>query len=227
MDPQLSYSEIPEARFDFSGGTLEEQQASALGTIAQEGSYIQFFVAQVARPHTTVVTPHESEFVAPLWRTTVFGAVPSTIDDIISESKFSSAASKIIFDGVGSVGKFMYSRRGHFGCVSESGMFLRHEPSNSRHSDAPKSELESKSTKIDLPHSYLYTEHRKKAPTPPDPRKIKAFAVSRKTPLEGDSGTLVRQLGSSRPGDKLELEQDQSENRKMAQAEWIKTFKKY
>ncbi|PBP22871.1 V-type ATPase, C subunit family protein [Diplocarpon rosae] len=145
LDPQTTYAEIPEARFDFSGGSLEEQQASALGNLAQEGAYIQFFVAHNKRPLADI----EDFDPAHMMRTSiVFGSVPSTVDDFYPARPPSStqSAEKPIY----------HIRRGHFGFVSESGVFVRHSTGDSDISSGggASSALESV-TKIDLPYSYL------------------------------------------------------------------------
>ncbi|KAK6587501.1 hypothetical protein PZA11_000791 [Diplocarpon coronariae] len=145
LDPQTTYAEIPEARFDFSGGSLEEQQASALGNLAQEGAHIQFFVAHNKRP----LADMEDLGRAKMMRTsTVFGSVPSTVDDVYPAQSANSPRS--------TEQPVYHIRRGHFGFVSESGMFVRHSTVKSdimSMGDAPSAG--ESVTKIDLPYSYL------------------------------------------------------------------------
>ncbi|PBP24601.1 V-type ATPase, C subunit family protein [Diplocarpon rosae] len=179
LDPQTTYAEIPEARFDFSGGSLEEQQASALGNLAQEGAYIQFFVAHKKRPLADI----EDFDPAHMMRTSiVFGSVPSTVDDFYPARPPSStqSAEKPIY----------HIRRGHFGFVSESGMFVRHSTVDSdiTSGDGASPALESV-TKIDLPYSYLVRDftrsgrERQKFQEVPGTviRKVETFSV-RKLP---------------------------------------------
>ncbi|KAG4428536.1 hypothetical protein IFR05_015982 [Cadophora sp. M221] len=147
LDPQTTYSEIPEARFDFSGGSLEEQQTSALGNIAQQGAYIQFFVASRERGLGLIQHPVERGKIL-MRKSAVFGAVPSTVDDIPPQPQTQTAAD----NGTKTGSKSIHVRRGHFGFVSESGMFVRHGPDRSATGDG--------FTKIDMPYSYFYVDYR-------------------------------------------------------------------
>ena len=141
LDPQTTFSTVSEARFDFSTGSLKDQRELALGNIAEVGAFIQFFVATPAVPAATLSTiPYRDA-----WRrTTVIGTVPSTIDDQLLEDTSPSKRDNSVYIP------------GHFGAVSESGIFL---------STLPKEEAESSGdkdiiihTKIDLPYSYVYRD---------------------------------------------------------------------
>jgi hypothetical protein len=133
LDPQTTYSTSNESRYDYSEGSPDRQQVSALGNLAQEGAFIQFLVA----PKTFESLEENDEEHAKFARqSTVFGVVPSTVDDIPDEKQ-----EKAEFD--------LQIHPGHFGCVSESGLFYR----------APKmgrSNPRIVETKIDLPYSYAY-----------------------------------------------------------------------
>ena len=158
LDPQLTFNEISEARFDFSTGSLEDQQNSALGKIAEVDAFIQFFIANATAPVVPFAKPSVHGDV---WQqTTVIGAVPSTIDDQRTDEADSSTEDYITY------------QKGHFGAVSESGMFLSTFPAkNGNDSDQIAEDLPLH-TKIDLPYSYVYRDMRvahvplqKKVPT--------------------------------------------------------------
>ena len=138
LDPQRTYNEVEEPQLDFVNGSLEEQQISALGNLAQPGAYIQFFVGNPGKSHTTL--EKRLNYFDPKKRNVVIGTTPSTIDDIP-------------IDTVDKGGEHVRIRNGHFGCVSQSGIYLsKKDPgSNPNTSESP-----SFGTKIDLPHSYVY-----------------------------------------------------------------------
>ncbi|KAL2072797.1 hypothetical protein VTL71DRAFT_12140 [Oculimacula yallundae] len=153
LDPQTSYSEVPEARFDFSGGSLEDQQTSALGNIAQPGAFIQFFVAlrePTSQPRIMMKRPNYSY----MRKSAVFGAVPSTVDDVVVPLPRA--------DGQAQGGKHarksnsIHFKAGHFGFVSERGMFLRHGPRYK----PDRLPSDDNFTKIDLPYSYFSVDYR-------------------------------------------------------------------
>ncbi|CZT42822.1 uncharacterized protein RSE6_02773 [Rhynchosporium secalis] len=153
LDPQITYDEIPEARFDFSGGSLEDQQTSALGNIAQAGAFVQFFVAR--REHLTRPVEPGGVYLNALRKSAVFGAVPSTVDDVLvpsSETSRDSTGSKRAWKSDDTI----HTHRGHFGFVSERGMFLRH----GRNYNPERPNEPCNFTKIDLPHSYFYMDYR-------------------------------------------------------------------
>ncbi|PVH78837.1 hypothetical protein DL98DRAFT_236536 [Cadophora sp. DSE1049] len=149
LDPQTTYSEIPEARFDFSGGSLEEQQTSALGNIAQEGAYIQFFVA---RRNTLKEMPvyDRSAYKVLMRQSAVFGAVPSTVDDVPTPPR------EINKESTDTPTPPFIIRRGHFGLVSEAGMFVRHGP----HHKPGQPPMPDSFTKVDMPYSYFYIDYK-------------------------------------------------------------------
>jgi hypothetical protein len=141
LDPQTKYNTVNEARFDFSDASLEEQQTSALGNIAQEGASIQFFVAGKHRENGESVAYDVTGIVR---KTVVLGGVPSTVDDVPKSNQENPD-------------KKLYSLPGHFGCVSESGIYLQDKDLISMSTDEITS-TEQKAipqTKIDLPFSYV------------------------------------------------------------------------
>jgi hypothetical protein len=143
LDPQTTYSTNTESRYDYSEGSLDEQKVSALGNIAQEGAFIQFLVAAKSQDPVESLEETEPEYVESTRRSTVVGVVPSTVDDIHDEQQERPAFDLQVY-------------LGHFGCVSESGVFLRVIREKV---SAKKAEVE---TKIDLPYSYIYREHPKR-----------------------------------------------------------------
>jgi hypothetical protein len=155
LDPQKTYSTINESRFDFSEGTVDEQQISALGNIAQEGAFIQFLVAAQDNSEGVSLRKPNSGYIDSTLRSTVVGAVPNAVDEIHGLRQEKQTDNETLKDGIQ-----VYP--GHFGCVSESGMFL-HRPlaeSKNRRKDL-KRDMPMVETKIDLPYSYIYRDHAK------------------------------------------------------------------
>ena len=145
LDPQSTFDVVNEARIDFSTGSIEDQQSSALGNIAEVDALIQFFVANTTVPFAA--PPQHPVHGNLSRRTTVIGAVPSTIDDPKVDEDPSPLKTDHIF------------LPRHFGAVSESGLFL----TALRHKDTSNSgkEISNKApihTKIDLPYSYVYSD---------------------------------------------------------------------
>lgn len=154
LDPQSTYGEISEARFDFSTGSLEEQQMSALGNIAESDAYIQFFIANDNFAYVKPVKLAKLAGVNIGQTSTVVGTVPSTIDDQPNDEPHPEAGKAEIV-----------CQPGHFGAVSEAGMFLSADSIKQR---APKGrdriiEKPAIHTKIDLPYSYVYRDFRLEA----------------------------------------------------------------
>lgn len=116
---------------DEAGDDVFELQESMLSGVVRKGDFVQFFVRkhdEVKRPLPIEGSPSEES------NTQVFGSIPSTIDDIetsepAAQGTTISAKSELI--------------QGHFGCVSESGMFCHFLPPTST------------CTKIDMPYSYI------------------------------------------------------------------------
>ena len=155
LDPQRSYTDNGEAKFDFSNGLLEEQQASVLTCMAQPGAYIQFFVADSSKTNHRERLPEPANLsnVDLFQKSLVIGTVPSTIDDVPKSQQSSE-------QGVsGAKSSSIMARLGHFGFVSESGMFLSHTEVDSSHSDEQDEIISPDiNTKIDLPYSYFYRD---------------------------------------------------------------------
>ncbi|KAE8441152.1 hypothetical protein EG329_005808 [Mollisiaceae sp. DMI_Dod_QoI] len=145
-------------------GSLEEQKISALGNLAQTGASIQFLVMDnnLEPPPPPI---YADRYMS--WKTTVFGTIPSTIDDI---PKLSTSSNPTRY-------RFL---QGHFGCVSGSGIFYYQEGLETEEKPNPEGEeraeesIKSKEisnarrqarlpmtrTKIDLPSSYVYMDSR-------------------------------------------------------------------
>lgn len=168
LDPQVNYDNIEEARFDMSSGASEqEQQDAALGDLARPGDWIQFFTVNPSKvkeqsdegpkpldlhywqdsiTKERITTPETADAIS--WmESTVFGAVPSTIDKMPDNDGGIDSKKGVVF------------QQGHFGAVSESGLFLRSEQRMRKEyweHIAITSEFRSFDTKIDVPHSYVY-----------------------------------------------------------------------
>jgi hypothetical protein len=168
LDPQVNYEKIEEARFDMSSGASEqEQQDTALGDLARRGDWIQFFTVNPskAKEHATkspealdlhywrdsiiserLAIPYTADSIN--WmKSAVFGAVPSTIDKMPDDHGGISPKKGLVF------------QQGHFGAVSESGLFLRSEQRLKKGFQGKvvmTSDFRNYDTKIDIPHSYVY-----------------------------------------------------------------------
>lgn len=117
---------------------------TALGNVARPGSYIQFIIAQDQGDLAASSAPENNQGNSKLRETTVLGTVASTIDNIPSSQQKDAKST----DGDQEA---IVVREGHFGFVSEGGMFLRHESADT--------ESRVCETKIDLPHSLIYMGH--------------------------------------------------------------------
>jgi hypothetical protein len=135
LDPQTTYTQNNDIPLEFTGTSLEEQQASALGNIAQPGSYIRFFTRSSWSSWTNEETTKRVKFFDPTARTVVVGTSPSTIDDIPGEAAHGEE-------------EFIRLRSGYFGCVSQSGVFI-----DKKLTDAEPTHR----TKLDMPNSFLFT----------------------------------------------------------------------
>jgi hypothetical protein len=155
LDPQSTYSEISEARFDFSTGSMEEQQASALGNIAEPDAYIQFFILDNKNARGRPLRSPKPASVDIWQMTTVVGTIPSTIDD----QRFDSLGPQKARDAK------VICQAGHFGALSEAGMFLS-APSIEQRAPKGRDGVIKKPailSKIDLPYSYIYRDFRLEA----------------------------------------------------------------
>ncbi len=149
LDPQTTYRTVNESWFDFSEGSPDEQQVSALGNIAQEGSFIQFLVAAQNKGASAKLKIKNQRRIDWWGVSTVVGAVPSTVDGLNGRSQ-----EKQLDKGKPKDSVQVYV--GQFGCVSESGIFL-HRPL-----DIGRPGMSMIKTKLDLPYSYIYRDHVKK-----------------------------------------------------------------
>ena len=148
LDPQSTYSEVSEARFDFSTGSLEEQQTSALGNIAEPDAYIQFFVLDNNSPRQMPTRNPNPRRDGIRQMSTVIGTIPSSIDDQRPDDY-----------APGTVGDTQLDcERGHFGAVSEAGIFLSAPSMEKTTPTGGDSIIRRRAiqTKIDLPYSYVY-----------------------------------------------------------------------
>ncbi|RFU26721.1 hypothetical protein B7463_g9609, partial [Scytalidium lignicola] len=155
LDPQTTYNQANEPSFSFMGVSFDEasssslSSSSALGDLAKPDAYIQFFVAD---PHQGQDQGERVKSNATDGMTTVVGTVPSTVDEMprVSEG--------LISDNIPDEDLFIH-HVGHFGAVSESGMFVESsEASSASFSGNSKSESGSEGhmvrSKIDMPYSF-------------------------------------------------------------------------
>ncbi|CAD6503875.1 BgTH12-05619 [Blumeria graminis f. sp. triticale] len=121
LDPETSFEGQHVAGINLSDDDMKypEKYTDALANIAQEGALIQFYHMISRQP--SGITQHRCTTENQI----VIGSVSSTVDDMVSASD----------PGTSFIA-------GHFGCVSESGIFFQ--------------SAENSSTKIDVPHSYFY-----------------------------------------------------------------------
>jgi len=155
LDPQTTYSTVNEARFDFSTGTIEEQQSSALGNIAQANSLIQFFIADSEKLLRRSILDERSRARDVFQDGTVVGTAPSTIDEIPQEEPLPvNGSSKLRHRN-----RRIFFQAGRFGAVSESGLYLS---SNVVKSDSEQPVMSREghliNTKIDFPYSYIFRD---------------------------------------------------------------------
>ncbi|KAB8299076.1 hypothetical protein EYC80_001198 [Monilinia laxa] len=184
LDPQVTYEDVSPATFEYTPYSTEHGQGTTLGNLARRGDYIQFFTinpdklkdydslmkdsasAEVSdldssasdeelavekyitkEPEKTGLDLREASDLS--WsKRSVFGVVPSTIDKLPTSevSGESTAPAK--------TAPFLTFRKGEFGAVSESGIYL-HSSHQKRVNDTSYEHI---NTKIDMPYSYLYRE---------------------------------------------------------------------
>ncbi|KAK8907866.1 hypothetical protein QC760_003745 [Botrytis cinerea] len=181
LDPQMTYEDIVSASFEYTDQSMEKAQDSTLGNLARRGDHIQFFTInpnklkepespmdtikssetidvdsivdeKVARKRFITQEPEKTELnlrdaTDLSWSSkTTFGVVPSTIDKIPSYDTHDSSTSS------NQTLPFLTFRKGEFGAVSESGIYLH--SSHQKRISAKAHELIN--TKIDMPYSYIY-----------------------------------------------------------------------
>ncbi|THV52811.1 hypothetical protein BGAL_0067g00010 [Botrytis galanthina] len=183
LDPQMTYEDVVSASFEYTDQSMEKAQDSTLGNLARRGDHIQFFTInpsklkepespmdipestenteadsivddKVARKRLLTQEPEKTELnlrdaTDLSWSSrTTFGAVPSTIDKIPSYDIHDSSNSS------NETLPFLTFRKGEFGAVSESGIYLH--SSHQKQVNAKSYELIN--TKIDMPYSYIYRD---------------------------------------------------------------------
>ncbi|RDL36790.1 uncharacterized protein BP5553_06142 [Venustampulla echinocandica] len=131
LDPQTTYYGKNHVPLEFSHRTMEEQQTSALGILAEPGAFIQFFTT---KPGSNEITRTQVSGSDPSVRSVVVGTIPSPVDGIAMEIS-DDANDTIEIQG------------GHFGCVSQAGLYIHKDRENK----------EPYETKVDLPYSFFYS----------------------------------------------------------------------
>ncbi|QSZ32110.1 hypothetical protein DSL72_001679 [Monilinia vaccinii-corymbosi] len=181
LDPQVTYEDIASPRFDYTPQSIEEGQDSTLGNLARRGDHIQFFTINPdklkeyeapmedlasAEPSSSDSSVSDEKVALEKYITrepaktdlnlresldltwshrSVFGVVPSTIDKLPKSDTAEESTARV---------PFFSFRKGEFGAVSESGIFL-HSSHQKRLQDTGYEHI---STKIDMPYSYLYRD---------------------------------------------------------------------
>lgn len=183
LDPQMTYEDVVSASFEYTDQSMEKAQDSTLGNLARRGDHIQFFTinpSKLKEPESSMDIPESTETTEAdsivddkvarerlltqepektelnlrdatdlSWSSrTTFGAVPSTIDKIPSYDIHDSSNSS------NETLPFLTFRKGEFGAVSESGIYLH--SSHQKQVNAKSYELIN--TKIDMPYSYIYRD---------------------------------------------------------------------
>ncbi|APA09009.1 hypothetical protein sscle_04g037790 [Sclerotinia sclerotiorum 1980 UF-70] len=208
LDPQLTYEDIASARFDYTPHRIEEGQDSTLGNLARRGDHIQFFTINpnklneseppMDNPASDEVSKVDSSISADKklrsklitleprknqlnlseatdlsWsRRTIFGVVPSTIDKL-PKSDIASAS-----NASDETLPFLSFRKGEFGAVSESGIYLH----SSHQKQLNANTYEHINTKIDMPYSYIYRDQPGITPKGTGEYKKKMHSLQKKFP---------------------------------------------
>lgn len=137
----------------------QQQQDWSLEGIVKPDSYVQFFLMPEPKEaqSTEVIEDQEGFNDAARYSLTVFGSVPRPLDQIQAPAW---AVSKVLESK-----DFIYFRGGHFGAVSESGLFLTSSAAKdeSHGSDGKHSEQTLVKSKVNAPFSYFYRDRRSQA----------------------------------------------------------------
>jgi hypothetical protein len=123
LDPDTTLLKSADDRYNFNTShSADNEHVQALGNIAKPGSWVQFLISHQPSPKRPVDTVDSSnvkpgfEFINCL----SFGCIPSTVDDMPKSSSDPSMLSdeKDLLPSV-------YGFEGHFGAMSEAGIFIR------------------------------------------------------------------------------------------------------
>ncbi|KAG9236915.1 hypothetical protein BJ875DRAFT_455230 [Amylocarpus encephaloides] len=165
LDPQTTYHQTDGAALEFLNEYLEHQQTSALGKVAQPGAYIQFFGMRSPKQGWDRLLRVQMKWYDPACRSVIIGTCPNTIDDMPKQDnqKYGEPHTPRI-----------RVRAGQFGCVSETGIFIRQRQGGS------KPDFE---TKLDLPYSYLMANMGSAIARDPKPSRRKAYPIQWKSIL--------------------------------------------
>ncbi|KAJ8059125.1 hypothetical protein OCU04_012102 [Sclerotinia nivalis] len=222
LDPQLTYEDIASARFDYTPHRIEEGQDSTLGNLARRGDHIQFFTInpnKLKEPEPPMENPASDEisevdssvgddgkvgnklitlephkFQLNLreatdlsWsKRTIFGVVPSTIDKLPkSDIASASTASDETLP-------FLTFRKGEFGAVSESGIYLH----SSHQKQLNAKTYEHINTKIDMPYSYVYRDQPGTMPKETEEYKKRMNSLQKRFPEKSPDGEAISSLFS-------------------------------
>lgn len=140
LDPQTTYYGKKHAPLEFSNRTMEEQQTSALGVLAEPGAFIQFFTTKHDGDEITPSPVSESNASA---QSVVIGTIPNPVDGADME----------VPDDLNDT---IEIQAGHFGCVSQAGLYIHKGRENS----------EPYETKVDIPYSFFGSSTGSGSPSP-------------------------------------------------------------
>ena len=157
LDPQTTYGAPAEPDMGYFGDLVDEQQISALGNLASPDSYVQFFAANSAERNEESPSGLTRRNIYRPRSTALLGTVPSTIDNVPEPPKAPQP----------SVEEPIISCLGHFGAVSESGLFVDTKWTGNKAVNTIR-------TKLDLPYSTLAWNFSSSARRSHSPRKVSA-----------------------------------------------------
>jgi hypothetical protein len=123
LDPETSLFDSADISHNFdSSNASDVDQIQALGNIANPGSWVQFLISQNATPSKSIDTV-DLDTVGPGFESATnlsFGCIASTVDDMPQPSLDPSVPSNN-----NDIQPFVKGYHGHFGAMSEAGIFIR------------------------------------------------------------------------------------------------------
>jgi hypothetical protein len=177
LDPQLTIDTTDHARFDDLDDSDQVHEAHELGGFAKPNSFIQFFLApegkkvridKSSRPDGK--TPPARPYIL-----TAIGAVPHEVEKL--------QASGPLVKSTPDLKNRTRIRFGHFGAVSESGLFLRSAAVDDKQQGGAKKHSQQTRvlSKVSSPYSYFYRARQlpqdKKADNPNPVQKVNGRSI--------------------------------------------------
>ncbi|EPE25969.1 hypothetical protein GLAREA_01881 [Glarea lozoyensis ATCC 20868] len=174
LDPQSTYTQTEDISSEFMGTSVEEQQMSALGNIAKPGSFIRFFGRSSWSSVPDKTEPKRIKDFDPTARNVVVGTCASTIDDIPGDAQDDDT-------------DYIRLRAGHFGCVTQSGLFVEKQPSDGG---------SAYETKLDMPNSFLFASMKSAYMNQPPSAQLEDGKINKD---EEERDKFEHLLGSAKP----------------------------